>query len=165
MVVISPACTILWILQKSRAGAGRPRNLPTGGVTANRTIIGTDAVDPLYERLRDKPDTHRIDLGFIKPREPVNSPMGLPTTNGTWAMTMSSILFISRLAAQKVTFCKNQKKNRTFRIIESMKFLSTGHERHGIRHGALQRIEYADPAAQAVDMNPIGYPEDIRDVM
>nr|VFK12787.1 MAG: Phage major capsid protein E [Candidatus Kentron sp. LFY] len=42
------------------------------GVTADRLIIGAQVVDPLYERLKGKLDTRRIDLGFIKPQELAN---------------------------------------------------------------------------------------------
>lgn len=39
------------------------------GVTADRVIIGSSVVDPLYDRLKDKLDTRRIDLGMIKPEQ------------------------------------------------------------------------------------------------
>lgn len=39
------------------------------GVTADRAIIGANVVDPFYDRLKNKLDNRRIDLGMIKPEE------------------------------------------------------------------------------------------------
>nr|VFJ67564.1 MAG: Phage major capsid protein E [Candidatus Kentron sp. FW] len=39
------------------------------GATVDRAIIGSNVVDPLLAKLKDKLDTRRIDLGFIKPEQ------------------------------------------------------------------------------------------------
>lgn len=39
------------------------------GFAADRVIIGANVVDPLYEKLKAKLDTRRMDLGMINPQE------------------------------------------------------------------------------------------------